>query len=106
MLLSLERIYDLIRIDRRELIGETLHELIPPVFLQVSIEGPRLVPSLLVLFLIVLTEIPHNPSGTLVGVESVVGMQPENIGLVRLLKIGHIEGALVHIEVPFLLLKL
>ena len=40
------------------------------------------------------------------GVEAVIGMQPEDIGLVRFLKVGNIEGALVHVEVPLLLLEL
>lgn len=106
LLLGLKRIHDLVRVDRGELIGETLHELIPPVLLQVAIEGASLVPCFLVLFLIVLAEVPYYPSGTLVGVEAVIRMQPEDIGLVRLLKVGHIEGALVHVEVPLLLLEL
>ena len=74
LLLGLERIDDLVRVDCSELISETLHKLIPPVLLQVPIEGARLVPCFLVLFLIVLTEVPHNPSCTLVGVEAVIGM--------------------------------
>jgi hypothetical protein len=56
LLLGLQRIDYLVRIDSGKLISKTLHELVAPVFFQVPIKGTRLVRGLgLVFFLKVLT---------------------------------------------------
>jgi len=104
LLFGLQGVDYLISVDSCELIRETLHEFVPPVFLQVSVEGTRLMTRLFEFFLIVLAQIPNYTARAMMCMETVIGMQPENIRLVRLLQVGHVKCAFVHVEVPLFLL--
>ena len=84
-LLRLYRVDYLVRVDSCQLVGERLHELVPPVFAGVSVEGTRVVLGQGRLTVVVIFHIPHLPSNALVGVETVVGVQAENVGLVGFL---------------------
>jgi hypothetical protein len=51
--------------------------------------------------IVIIFHVPQLSPVTLVSVEPVIGMQPENIRLVWLFKILQIESALVHIKISF-----